>query len=762
MNPADRSVELCIHTPSKATHPLRPGGALSARPHICAFFNGPDDEYRALLPFIKDGFECGDKIVHTVDPARRVKHLQRLTDAGIDVTATRLNGQFDLYDWTDTHLRDGRFEVDKTLAFFSASAKKANAQGFPLIHFVTHMEWALEGTPGTTDLLEYEARANDRWLHGEGPVNPVICVYDLTKFSAQVLVDVIRTHPVIIVGGILQENPFFESPAQYLHERRERQRPQKVRGGAEEDARGLKACLNDLISVLSIPSIWSGGEPRQVISALLDVLVGMLYLDFGYASLQEVPGGPSVELIRPIPAGACPIRTEDVGEKLRSLRSDSPQIVKNPFGDGNVTIAPLRLGLHDEVGWLALASRRADFPTKNERVLMSVAANQAAIGLQEARLRGEQKRVAEDLDRKVAQRTKELAAANEDLKLAFREIRDLKDQLQRENVVLREEVDAASMFEEIVGTAPALRGVLSRVSKVAPADTTVLITGETGTGKELIARAIHKRSGRSKRAFVSVNCAAIPPTLIASELFGHEKGAFTGAMHRRLGRFELAQGGTLFLDECGDLPMEIQITLLRVLQEREFERVGGTQPVKADVRLIAATNRNLQSAIASGSFRSDLYYRLNVFPIDMPSLRMRREDIPILTEYFIHRYSAKLGKRVSTISKDTLDRFQSYAWPGNIRELQNVIERSLIVCETDAFSVDESWLAVEPDRLRAPDESLTTILAIDERTRIEAALSETNGRISGPSGAAVKLVLPPSTLESKIRALKINKNRFRS
>src|SRR6266404_3204946 len=265
--------------------------------------------------------------------------------------------------------------------------------------------------------------------------------------------------------------------------------------------------------------------------------------------------------------------------------------------------------------------------------------------------------------------------------------------IRMENIALREEIAKTSMFEDIVGTSPALQAVLTDVAKVAPTDSTVLITGETGTGKELIARAIHKRSKRSNRAFVSVNCAAIPQSLIASELFGHEKGAFTGALHRRLGRFELAEGGTIFLDEIGDLPAETQIALLRVLHEHEFERIGGNRSIRTDVRVIAATNRELEAAIAAGMFRSDLFYRLNVFPIEMPSLRDRREDIPLLVEYFIDRYARKAGKKIRRINKKTLELLQSYPWPGNIRELQNVIERSIIVCETENFSVDESWLS---------------------------------------------------------------------
>jgi formate hydrogenlyase transcriptional activator len=338
------------------------------------------------------------------------------------------------------------------------------------------------------------------------------------------------------------------------------------------------------------------------------------------------------------------------------------------------------------------------------------------------------------------------------------------DRLRQENVALREEIDKASMFEEIVGTSPALKAVLSRISKVAPSDSTVLITGETGTGKELVARAIHRRSDRASRAFVSVNCAAIPRDLIASELFGHEKGAFTGATQQRLGRFELADGGTLFLDEVGELPAGTQIALLRVLQEHEFERVGGNRRIRADVRVIAATNRDLQAAISAGSFRDDLFYRLNVFPIEIPSLRERQADLPLLVEYFIDRYARKAGKKIKRVNKKTLELLQSYPWPGNIRELQNVIERSMILCETETFSIDENWLPRQP-LLTAepkPQVELPRRLLVQEKNMIEAALRETRGRVSGSAGAAVKLGIPRSTLESKIRSLRINKNRFRS
>jgi formate hydrogenlyase transcriptional activator len=337
------------------------------------------------------------------------------------------------------------------------------------------------------------------------------------------------------------------------------------------------------------------------------------------------------------------------------------------------------------------------------------------------------------------------------------------EKLQLENAALREEIDQTSMFEELVGTSPALQTVLSRISKVAPSDSTVLITGETGTGKELVARAIHRRSRRSGRAFVSVNCAAIPRDLILSELFGHEKGAFTGAMQRRLGRFEMADGGAIFLDEVGELSPDTQVALLRVLQEREFERVGGGQPIRVNVRVIAATNRDLQAAVANGTFRQDLFYRLNVFPTEVPPLRERREDIPVLVEYFIDRYASKAGKNIRAVNKKSLELLQSYPWPGNIRELQNVIERSVIVCDTENFSVDESWLSRQP--LASEPKTYLELArkpAAKEKEIIEAALRESGGRVYGPSGAASKLGIPRSTLESKIRSLKINKSHFKA
>jgi formate hydrogenlyase transcriptional activator len=351
--------------------------------------------------------------------------------------------------------------------------------------------------------------------------------------------------------------------------------------------------------------------------------------------------------------------------------------------------------------------------------------------------------------------------AQGELEKAFEEIKRLKDRLHDENVVLREQIDQVFMFEEIVGSSPALKGVLSSMVKVAPTDSTVLITGETGTGKELIARAIHKTSERSGKPFIAVNCASIPSSLIASELFGHEKGAFTGALQQRQGRVVLEHSGTIFLDEIGELPAETQIALLRVLQERQFERVGGSRVISTDVRIIAATNQDLAAAIAAGTFRSDLFYRLNVFPIAVPPLRERKEDIPILVEYFVKRYAEKARKQIAKIDKHTLKLCESYQWPGNIRELQNIVERCVILCNGDTFRVDQAWLSSQDARRPKSSGPLTENLQSYQKELIEAALAESNGKVAGPNGAAAKLGIPRSTLDLKIKQLKIQKQTIR-
>jgi len=452
------------------------------------------------------------------------------------------------------------------------------------------------------------------------------------------------------------------------------------------------------------------------------------------------------------------------GKGLGFMATQTVALRDGHQGVGDLDLVRKRPNTHDSSGGLPRGNKLRTNNSSSESVHKRVRDSERIMGIRAAMkivldfIRAAQLRDltpqfwggAEHLEKKEA-----LESAVEELDL-------LREQLDKENLALRDEVDRVSMFEEIVGTSPALQAVLSRAIKVAATDSTVLITGETGTGKELVARAIHQQSDRVSRPFVGVNCAAIPRDLIASELFGHEKGAFTGATQQRLGRFELANGGTIFLDEVGELPVETQIALLRVLQEQEFERVGGSRRIRADVRVVAATNRDLQAAISTGSFRSDLFYRLHVFPIEMPSLRERREDIPLLVEYFIDRYARKAGKHFKNVKKRTLQVFQSYPWPGNIRELQNVIERSVILCESDIFSIDESWLPLPlPATESKRHIELPRRLEAQEKNIIEEALKASRGRVFGPTGAALKLGVPRSTLESKIKALKIDKNRFK-
>jgi formate hydrogenlyase transcriptional activator len=354
----------------------------------------------------------------------------------------------------------------------------------------------------------------------------------------------------------------------------------------------------------------------------------------------------------------------------------------------------------------------------------------------------------------------EIAIAIENAR-AHDQIAALKERLECERVYVEDEILAGAKFEEIVGSSESLMHTLGHVARVAPTDSTVLVTGESGTGKELVARASHKRSRRADRPFIRVNCAAIPQSLIASELFGHEKGAFTGATERRLGRFELANGGTIFLDEIGDIPADTQVALLRVLQEREFERVGGGRTVSVDVRVVAATNRDLKAAVEAGTFRLDLFYRLNVFPIRVPSLRERKDDIPLLAKYFIERFARSTAKKIKNVDRKALELLQAYDWPGNIRELQNVIERAVILCDGARLSINESSMQRETFETY-PATALSEALMNTEKEMIEAALEETGGRVSGPLGAAVKLGIPRSTLESRIRSLQINKHWFRS
>jgi formate hydrogenlyase transcriptional activator len=336
---------------------------------------------------------------------------------------------------------------------------------------------------------------------------------------------------------------------------------------------------------------------------------------------------------------------------------------------------------------------------------------------------------------------------------------DSKETLLRKPLPLRL-ISTEHNFQEIIGESPALKRMLRQVEIVAPTDSTVLLLGETGTGKELIARAIHNLSFRRERTLVKVNCAAIPTGLLEGELFGHEKGAFTGAIAQRIGRFELANRGTIFLDEIGDIPIELQPKLLRVLQEREFERLGSTRTIHIDARVIAATNRDLRQMIDQRKFREDLFYRLNVFPIEVPALRERPEDIPLLVNHFAQRFTQRMNRTIKTVPDETMAALTRYPWPGNIRELQNVIERAVIVCEGESLVIDENWISVKIQPLSS--RSLSEELVAREKERIETVLAETRGRVAGPLGAAVRLGIPRSTLDSKIRSLKINTHRLKT
>ena len=340
--------------------------------------------------------------------------------------------------------------------------------------------------------------------------------------------------------------------------------------------------------------------------------------------------------------------------------------------------------------------------------------------------------------------------------LANEEIRNLRDQLEAENIALRSQLGQAKGFENMIGDAPSFRTALAAAEQVAPTDATVVISGETGTGKELVARAIHNLSPRAQAPLITVNCAAIPSTLIASELFGHERGAFTGATERRKGRFEQAHGGTLFLDEIGDLPMEVQVTLLRVLQEREFERLGGEESIRVDVRLITATNRDLAEEVRAGRFRSDLFYRLSVFPIRMPALRERREDIAPLVAQFAAKYGVRFHRAITRIDRRSMKALESYAWPGNVRELENVIERAVILSRNGILRIGLDELPGTRAVGNMPADLLSR-----EREAIELALHNSGGRISGPRGAARGLGIPASTLESRVRRLGIDKFGYR-
>jgi transcriptional regulator with GAF, ATPase, and Fis domain len=410
---------------------------------------------------------------------------------------------------------------------------------------------------------------------------------------------------------------------------------------------------------------------------------------------------------------------------------------------------PLQTNNGEIIGTFEVLNKetRGAFSKADEEILKALAA-QAAICLENARLY--EKMQQEIGQRRDAEQALKRSAA--ELQAALAEVEQLKNRLQIENVYLQEEIKTEHNFEEIIGRSTALKKVLRGAEQVASSDATVLIRGETGTGKELVARAVHNLSQRKDTPLVKVNCGAIPANLVESELFGHEKGAFTGALQRRIGRFEMADGGTIFLDEVGELPSDTQVKLLRVLQDGEFERVGSSKPVKVDVRVIAATNRNLSAAIKEGAFREDLFYRLNVFPLDMPPLRERKTDIPLLVNFFINKLGKKMGKDIKGVSKATLERMESYSWPGNVRELQNVIERAVVTASGSTIEIDDSILGADSTS-RADVEALQQV----ERAHIIRVLKETNWVVHGQAGAAAILRINPSTLRFRMQKLGIKR-----
>ncbi|MGR8979545.1 MAG: sigma-54 interaction domain-containing protein [Gammaproteobacteria bacterium] len=496
--------------------------------------------------------------------------------------------------------------------------------------------------------------------------------------------------------------------------------------------RSLQGCINDLIGLLALPAIWSGSDASQVLDTLLDVLVRMLCLEFAYARLISPTDSIPTEICR---VAGCPIandKTERIGRILLPWLdghdSSETTVFSNPIGPGEIAATCARLGWGRERGVVVAASTDPGFPDKVELLLFKTAVNQAIIELQRS----------------------EVVAAH--TQSAVAEL--LKNQLLAENTYLRRQLQTEDKGGEIIGLSQALQNVLQHVSQVAPTKACVLIQGETGTGKELIARAIHRMSARREHPFVKLNCAAIPTGLLEAELFGHEKGAFTSAAGQRIGRFELAHRGTIFLDEIGEIPLELQAKLLRVLQEQEFERLGSSRTIRVDVRLVAATNRELTRMVEEGRFRSDLFYRLNVFPISIPPLRKRPEDIPLLVRYFTRQLSEEYNKRITAVPEQTMEALCRYHWPGNVRELANLIERGVILSRGPALEVPIS-------ELKPTNESLSGRLSlIDfEREHILRVLKESNWIVAGPSGAAAKLGMKRTTLQYKMQKLGIMRPR---
>jgi transcriptional regulator with PAS, ATPase and Fis domain len=714
---------------------------LGPHDHLCSIYESQREHFAVAISFIRIGLDRGEKCVYIAGDGTLGDVREALQAEGIDVDRAVASNSLVSTTKEQACLKRGSFDLDWMFSFWKEATELAMSEGFSALRAIDETEWVLRDTLGLERWMEYESRLT----HSLSQSNCVaLCQYNRRLFPPELILDVIRTHPIVVYSNTACRNLYHVPPDEFL--------------GNDNPAREVDRLLNNIREQERVESALR--EKQDELRRTQEMLVD----DIGQRKRAEEELRRSeaylVEGQRLSHTGSW-ARNVASGEvfwsqetfRIYGFDSEKTKLCYPTFlerihpDDRPLVEQTVDSAVHERTDWeLAYRIVLPDLSIKHVIAVGHPVVNEYGDLVEYI---GTVRDVTDQHQGRAA------------LEKAFDEIKTLKDQLHRENLALRQEIDQLSMFEEIVGTSPALQAVLSRVARVAPADSTVLIMGETGTGKELVARAIHKRSQRSARAFVSVNCAAVPASLIASELFGHEKGAFTGAQQRRLGRFELAEGGTIFLDEIGELPAETQIALLRVLQEREFERVGGSHPISTDVRVITATNRNLQAALAAGMFRLDLFYRLSVFPIEVPPLRERTEDIPMLLEYFIKRYAGRVGKNIKNVDKGTVELFQSYDWPGNIRELQNVIERSVILCEGEVFSVDESWLSREPLQPNPPSRSPAGKLIDRQKETIEATLAESKGRVSGPSGAAAKLGIPSSTLESKIKALKIKKNRFK-
>ena len=704
--------------------------------HFCSFYDTKQDLLDILIPFFKTGLKNNEFCLWIVSSSellttQEARNALQGALPDLDQYVGEKSIEFAGHDW---FLDGGSFDFRRVANRFKEKGDEALARGYIGMRVNGSPAW-LETSNGK-ELRTFEAEVDKLYRHERIIAS---CTYPISSSRADFLLDVARNHRFAIarrqgIWDIVETPELMQAKAEI--ERLNAELEQKVierTKKLEETTAQLRAEIEERKEAEE--AVRQNEEKLQANQELLDLAQkAARAMAFDWHIQESVnTWSPEQEALY----GLAPGTFDGTYESWKKLvhPEDWPLVVKalrHAQETGDISAEFRVIWPDGSTHWLA-ANGQMLFDDQGQPLRM--------VGFTADCTSRVQSRIA--------------------LEEALTEIKLLKDELFNENLALRDEVDRVSMFEEIVGTSRPLRTALSLVIKVAPNDSTVLITGETGTGKELFARAIHKRS---QRAFVSVNCAALAPSLISSELFGHEKGAFTSAVQRRIGRFESANGGTIFLDEVGELPAETQVALLRVLQEREFERLGSNQPISVDVRVVAATNRDLEAAVAAGTFREDLFYRLNVFPLQIPSLRERVDDIPLLVEYFIERYAKKAGKKIKTITKKTLDLFRAYNWPGNIRELQNVVERAVIVCDDEIFSVDQKWLKRDLSRESHGPRKSGGSLSRDadrERALIEAALAESRGQIAGASGAARKLAIPRQTLDSKIRSLGIDKLQFR-